>query len=282
VVTPEEKKNVATYLQEVYLMSQRKTFRIVHLNRSSGRYQPIEDKNAPLVERIKTLAYERRRFGYRRIFFLLKKEGFVVNHKKIYRLYRAAGLMVRKRKSRKKAHGIRRNRHIASRPNERWSLDFIYDQLSDGRRIKLLTIMDEYTRESLQVSVAKSIRGKDVVLGLEKIIVERGKPQEILSDNGSEFTGNVVQGWAHTFGIDWGFIEPGKPVQNCFIESFNGKIRDECLNENWFETVAEAKTLIEKWRNDYNQYRPHSSLKGMAPEIFSREERKNFEKPHDP
>lgn len=201
-----------------------------------------------------------------------------MNKKKIYRLYRAVGLTVRKRKGRKKAHGSRKERCIANRPNERWSLDFVHDQLSDGRRIKLLTVVDEYTRESLGVSVARSIRGKDVIRELEKIIAVRGKPQEIQSDNGSEFTGNAVQGWTHASGIEWGFIEPGKPVQNCYIESFNGKIRDECLNENWFGTVAEAETVIEIWRNDYNQCRPHSSLNGMAPEIFAREERKNFEK----
>ncbi len=259
-------------------MSQRKAFRTVRLNRSSGRYQSIEEVDTTLIERIKAIAFERRRFGYRRIFFLLKREGVIVNHKKVYRLYRAAGLTVRKRKGRKKAHGSRKERRIASCPNERWSLDFVHDQLSDGRRIKLMTIVDEYTRESLGVSVARSIQGKDVVRELERVIGERGKPQEIQSDNGSEFAGNVVQGWAHTSGIEWGFIEPGKPVQNCYIESFNGKIRDECLNENWFETLAEAETVIEIWRNDYNQCRPHSSLKGMAPETFAREERKNFEK----
>ena len=254
-------------------MSQRKVFRIVHLNRSSGRYQPIEETDASLVERIKTIAFERRRFGYRRIFFLLKREGVVVNRKKIYRLYRAAGLTVRKRKGRKKVHGSRKERYIANRPNERWSLDFVYDQLSDGRRIKLMTVVDEYTRESLVVNVARSIRGEDVIRELRKVIEIRGKPQEIQSDNGSEFAGNAVQGWAHGSGIEWRFIEPGKPVQNCYIESFNGKIRDECLNENWFETVAEAEILIGIWRNDYNQCRPHSSLKGMAPETFAQEEK---------
>lgn len=269
---------MATYLQEVYLVSQRRAFRILRLNRSSGRYQSTEGTDTPLIERIKTIAFERRRFGYRRIFCLLKREGVVINHKKVYRLYRAAGLTVRKRKGRKKAYGTRKERFTAKRPNERWSLDFVYDQLSDGRRIKLMTVVDEYTRESLGVSVARSIRGEDVIRELGKIIAVRGKPEEIQSDNGSEFAGNAVQGWTHAVGIEWGFIEPGKPVQNCYIESFNGKIRDECLNENWFETVAEAEILIEIWRNDYNQYRPHSSLKGMAPEIFAREERRNFEK----
>ena len=278
MVTPEEKKSVAVYLQEAYPMSQRQAFRIVQLNRSSGRYECAERTDMSLIERIKTIAFERRRFGYRRIFVLLKREGIVVNHKKVYRLYREAGLTVRKRKGRKKARGSRKKQHMVTHSNERWSLDFVYDQLSDGRRIKLMTVVDEYTRESLGVSVARSIRGTDVVRGLEAIIAARGKSLEIQSDNGSEFTGNVVQGWKHAVGIEWGFIEPGKPVQNCYIESFNGKIRDECLNENWFETLAEAETLIEIWRNDYNQCRPHSSLKGMTPEAFAREEKESFMK----
>ena len=176
-------------------MSQRQAFRVVRLNRSSGRYTCIKRTDSPLIERIKTIALERRRFGYRRIFVLLKREGIVVNHKKVYRLYREAGLTVRKRKGRKKAHGTRMERHVVSHSNERWSLDFVYDQLSDGRRIKLMTVVDEYTRESLGVNVARSIKGKDVVKGLEAIIALRGKPLEIQSDNGSEFTGNVVQGW---------------------------------------------------------------------------------------
>lgn len=278
MVTPEKKKSVAVYLQEAYLMSQRQAFRVVKLNRSSGRYTCIKRTDSSLIERIKTIALERRRFGYRRIFVLLKREGVVVNHKKVYRLYREAGLIVRKRKGRKKARGTRMKRHAVSHSNERWSLDFVFDQLSDGRRIKLMTVVDEYTRESLGVSVARSIKGKDVIKELEAIIAIRGKPLEIQSDNGSEFTENIVQGWTHEAGIEWGFIEPGKPVQNCYIESFNGKIRDECLNENWFETVAEAETLIEIWRNDYNHCRPHSSLKGMTPEAFAREEKESFMK----
>lgn len=257
-------------------MSQRRAFRITHLSRSSGRYQFVKGADEPLIERIKSIAFEKRRYGYRRIFSLLKRDGVVVNHKKVYRLYREAGLTVRKRRGRKKAHGSRMERRVVSHSNERWSLDFVYDQLSDGRKIKLMTVVDEYTRESLRVSVERSIKGNDVIRGLEEIIAVRGKPQEIQSDNGSEFTGNAVQGWAHASGIQWRFIEPGKPIQNCYIESFNGKIRDECLNENWFETVAEARTLIEIWRNDYNQCRPHSSLKGMTPEAFAREESKNF------
>lgn len=231
-----------------------------------------------IAERIKSLAFERRRFGYRRIFFLLRREGVFVNRKKVYRIYRAAGLSVLKRKSRKKALGTRMERQTVSRPNERWALDFVCDQLADGRRIKLMTVVDECTRESLRVTVARSIRGSDVTNELDQIIAERGKPQEIQSGNGTEFTSNAVQQWAYRNGIEWKFIEPGKPIQNSYIESFNGRIRDECLNEHWFETPNEAKKLIEMWRRDYNECRPHSSLRGMTPTAYAREVEKNFEK----
>lgn len=259
-------------------MSERKAFNAMQLNRSSGRYKSITRSDIEIAERIKALAFMRRRFGYRRIFFLLRREGVVVNKKKVYRIYRAAGLSVHKRKSRKKALGTRMERRIVSRPNERWALDFVCDQLADGRSIKLMTVVDEYTRESLRITVARSIKGEDVTWELAKIIAERGKPEEIQSDNGTEFTSNAAQRWAHANRIEWKFIEPGKPVQNSYIESFNGRIRDECLNEHWFETPEEAKILIEMWRNDYNQNRPHSSLGGMTPEAYAREARKNFEK----
>lgn len=259
-------------------MSERKAFKIMQLNRSSGRYKSIRSGDGEIAERIKTLAFERKRFGYRRIYFLLRREGFFVNRKKIYRIYRTAGLSVPKRKSRKKALGTRMERQIVSRPNERWALDFVCDQLADGRRIKLMTVVDEYTRESLRVTVARSIKGSDVVKELEQIIAERGNPQEIQSDNGTEFTSNAVQQWAYKNDIEWKFIEPGKPVQNSYIESFNGRIRDECLNEHWFETPHEAKNLIKMWRRDYNEYRPHSSLRGMAPIAYAMETKKTFEK----
>lgn len=278
MVGPEAKKNVAAYAQKVYKISERWAFEIMGLNRSSGRYKNRSTDHSILAERIKMLALERRRFGYRRIFCLLRREGYFVNKKKVYRLYRTAGLSVHRRKSRKKARESREERQPTVRPNQRWSLDFVFDQISDGRKIKLMTIVDEFTRESLAIEVEKSIRGPDVIRVLEGVIETRGKPDQIQSDNGPEFTSNVILGWVHQRRIDWKYIEPGKPVQNSYIESFNGKIRDECLNENWFETLHEAKTLIEIWRKDYNETRPHSSLNGLSPSIFADEVRKNFEK----
>jgi len=278
VVGPEAKKQAAQYLRATYGMSQRWAFRAVQLNRSSGRYRSIRASDTDLEARIRTLALARRRFGYRRIFYLLRREGVIVNKKKVYRIYRSAGLSVHRRKGRKKALGSREERRKVQRPNERWSLDFVSDQLSDGRRLKLMTVVDEYTREALRIEASRSIRGEDVVQRLEAIIVERGVPEEIQSDNGSEFTSNVVQEWTYRRGITWRYIEPGKPIQNSYIESFNGRIRDECLNEHWFETLTEAKSLIESWRNDYNQQRPHGSLGGMTPAAFAQETKRNFEK----
>ncbi len=278
MVGPEAKKEVSTYLQEGYKISERWAFEIMGLNRSTGRYEIRRKGDSALIERMMTLALERRRFGYRRIFFLLRREGFIVNKKKVFRLYHEAGLSIRRRKGRKKARGSRLERQAVTGPNQRWSLDFVFDQLSDGRKIKLMTVVDEYTRESLAVEVSRSIKGIDVVQTLEKIIRIRGKPRQIQSDNGSEFTSNTVLGWVYQQGIEWRYIEPGKPIQNSHIESFNGKIRDECLNENWFETLHEAKALIEIWRKDYNEARPHSSLNGLSPSAFAKEANKNFEK----
>ena len=278
MVSPEAKKQAAAYVQETYKISERWTFEIVGLNRSSGRYKNHSANNEALIERIKALALERRRFGYRRIYCLLKREGYSVNRKKVYRLYRLAGLSVVRRKNRKKARGSRIAQQPAKRPNQKWSMDFVFDQLSDGRRIKLMTLVDEFTRESLAVEAERSIKGVDVIRILEKVIAARGKPEEIQSDNGSEFTCNAVLNWTHQHEINWRYIDPGKPTQNSYIESFNGKIRDECLNENWFETLSEAKALIEIWKNDYNETRPHSALGGLSPSAFAKEVRKQFEK----
>lgn len=201
-----------------------------------------------------------------------------MNRKKVYRLYRLAGLSVARRKNRKKARGSRLAQEPATRPNQKWSMDFVFDQLSDGRRIKLMTLVDEFTRESLAVEAERSIKGVDVIRILEKVIMARGKPDELQSDNGSEFTCNSVLSWTHQHEINWRYIDPGKPTQNSYIESFNGKIRDECLNENWFETLSEAKALIEIWKNDYNETRPHSALDGLSPSAFAKEAKKQFEK----
>ncbi len=195
---------------------------------------------------------------------VLKREGMKVNHKKVYRIYIQSGLKVAKRKTRRKAMGERKIDILITKPNQRWALDFVSDALSDGRRIRLLTIIDVYTRLCLKLVVETSLPGKSVLRALEEAIEEFGRPEEIISDNGTEFTSNIVLQWCHQKGQSWKYIAPGKPYQNGSIESFNGKLRDECLNENWFLSLKDAKMLIEAWRHEYNNERPHSALGGKT------------------
>jgi putative transposase len=211
------------------------------------------------------IAHERRRFGYRRVHVLLKREGHVVNHKKLFRLYREEKLTVRRRGGRKRAIGTRAPMLIPFRPNERWSLDFVSDQLTDGRRFRILTIVDDCTRECLALVADISLSGVRVARELDQLIATRGKPKMIVSDNGTEFTSNAILSWAEKAKIEWHCIAPGKPMQNGFIESFNGRLRDEFLNETLFTTLAQARIMLTIWRADYNGSRPHSKLNWQTP-----------------
>jgi len=245
--------------------SERRACQLVGAHRSVIRYRSRKKDDSILVSKIKQIAYEKRRFGYRRIHMMLKREGLIVNHKKVYRIYRSCGLKVLKRGGRKRAIGSRRVRERPSSPNELWALDFMHDALADGRRMRLLTVIDTYTRECLCISVDTSINGRKVTEVLNELIVTNGRPKTILSDNGTEFTSNVILKWSSDHQIDWQYIEPGKPFQNGNIESFNGKLRDECLNENWFLNLSDARRIINKWAHEYNYYRPHSALGGLTP-----------------
>jgi putative transposase len=251
-----------------YKMSQRKACKLVGLHRSVGRYTMLNKEEGLLKERIIAHAYERKRFGYRRILILLKKEGYKVNHKRVYRLYKESGLKVMKRGGRKRALGSRVALQTSEKPNTRWSLDFVADSLANGRRIRILTIVDTYTRECLKMVVDTCLNGVRVARELSSLIQAKGCPQFILSDNGTEFTSHAILRWAQENQIDWQYIQPGKPMQNGYIESFNGKLRDECLNENLFLNLEEAREVIEKWREDYNLKRPHTSLNGLTPQQF--------------
>ena len=215
------------------------------------------------------MAGERRRFGYRRLGILLQREGFVVNHKKLFRLYREEGLAVRRRRGRKRALGTRKPRVVPSRPNERWSLDFVSDSLADGRKFRALCIVDDFSREALALVPDFSLSGVRVVRELDRLISLRGRPIVIVSDNGTELTSHAVLKWSQEARIDWHYIAPGKPTQNAFVESFIDRLRDECLNEHLLSTLAEARLLIEDWRRDDNTLRPHSSLGGLPPSIYA-------------
>jgi putative transposase len=264
VVAPKAKRACSEMLVTTHKMSERRACRLVGQSRSVKRYRSLKSEEV-IAEKVQTIAYEKRRYGYRRIHMILKREGVKINHKKVYRIYTQLGLRVKKRKSRRKALGERKVEALITKPNQRWALDFVSDALSDGRRIRLLPIIDVYTRQCLKLVVDTSLSGKSVVKALEEVIEEFGPPEEIVSDNGTEFTSNAILQWCHLKGLTWRYIAPGKPYQNGSIESFNGKLRDECLNENWFLSLKDAKMLIENWREEYNNERPHSALGGKTP-----------------
>jgi putative transposase len=246
-------------------LSQRHACRLVEVDPKTVRRVPMAD--APEIrQRLRDLAGERRRFGYRRLGILLAREGITMNHKKLYRLYREEGLTVRRRRGRKRATGTRAPLTMPQGPDQRWSLDFVADVLSWGRRFRVLAIVDDFTREALALVVDSSIGGQRVVRELDALIARRGRPAMIVSDNGTELTSRVVLEWTNRTGTLWHYIAPGKPTQNAFVESFIGRLRDECLNEEIFAGLAEARAVIERWRRDYNQVRPHSAHAGLTPE----------------
>jgi len=255
---------------DVHGLSERRACRLADLDRSTFQYRKRSDGDPDLRRRLRDLANERRRFGYRRLGILLAREGWAVNHKKLFRLYREEGLAVRRRRSRKRALGTRRPILVPDRVNQRWSLDFVSDALSDGRRFRALCVVDDHSREALAIVVDTSLSGQRVARELDAVIRRRGRPEMIVSDNGTELTSHAILGWCQETGVGWHYIAPGKPTQNAFVESFNGRLRDECLNDNLFGNLAEARRIIEAWRIDYNTQRPHTSLGGMAPAVYAK------------
>jgi putative transposase len=253
-------------------LSQRRAGRVVGLSRNSFRYQRRLDRDETLRSRMKELADERKRFGCRRLHVLLKREGLVVNHKRTERIYREEKLALRVRRRKKGASQSRLELPEAERPNQLWAMDFMHDALYDGRRFRLLSVMDTYTRECFGIEVDTSIGGKRVASKLSRISSAHGLPEQIVVDNGPEFVSNALDAWAYERGITLQFIRPGKPVDNAYMESFNGRLRDECLNQNWFVSLAQAREIIEEWRIDYNRARPHCSLGDMTPEEFKLQE----------
>jgi len=240
----------------------------VGLPRESYNYKPVAGRDDELREKIRELAHQRRRFGCPRIHLLLRREGLVVNHKRTERIYREEGLSLRKRKRRKAAAQTRVTLPAPKRPNERWSMDFATDSIVTGRRFRALVIVDDYSRECPAIEVDTSLGGARVVHVLERLAETRGLPEVITTDNGPEFTGKALDEWAYRRGVKLNFIRPGKPIENAFAESFIGKMRDECLNENWFISLKSSRDIIESWRIDYNEGRPHSSLGGLTPREF--------------
>jgi putative transposase len=250
-------------------LSQRRACDLAGIDPRVYRYRSRRLDDEALRVRLRELASERRRFGYRRLHILLKREGFRVNWKKLYRIYREERLIVRKRGGRKRALGTRTPMAIPQGANQRWSLDFASDALLDSRRFRILCVIDDFTRECLATIVDNSLSGARVARELDRICQARGRPCLIVSDNGSELTSNAMLKWQQDTGVEWHYIAPGKPMQNGFVESFIGRLRDECLNEHLFTSYAHARATINEWRIDYNNTRPHSSLDGLTPFQFA-------------
>ena len=249
--------------------SQRRACGLVGLHPKTYRYRSVRPDDQALRQRLRELASERRRFGYRRLHILLEREGHAVNHKKLYRLYKEEGLTVRKRGGRKRALGTRAPMAIPQDKNQRWSLDFVSDAFADGRRFRILCVIDDFSRECLATVVDTSLSGVRVARELDRIAERRGYPCMVVSDNGTELTSNAILAWQKDTQVEWHYIAPGKPMQNGFVESFNGRLRDECLNEHLFRSLRDAKQIIEDWRIDYNTHRPHTSLGGFTPREFA-------------
>lgn len=264
---PAARKAVVQYSQNTYPISERRACRLFRLSRTAKRYKVLREDDQKIIDRIKELAEKRRRWGYRQLHRILAREGIKMNLKKFRRIYREQKLSLKIRKGRKIRSMPRAPIEPPTGPAQRWSMDFMSDSLGPtGRRFRILTVVDDFTRQCVLLHADFSIPGQSVTRaldGLEKL------PKIFNIDNGSEFTGKSMDNWAFDKGIKLDFIRPGKPNENAFIESFNGKLRNECLNENWFVSLEEVRKTIEEWRIDYNENRPHSSLGGLTPKEFA-------------
>jgi putative transposase len=269
MVSPQVKRQAVDLLRAERGLRVTRACGLVGISRSLYAYRSRRPDSAALRQRIYDLAGEKRRYGYRRIHVLLRREGWRVNRKRTYRLYRDAGLAVRRRKRKRIGPFERKPLPSPTAVNRSWSMDFVSDGLCNGRKLRCLTIVDNYSRECPAIEVDTSINGRRVVAVLERLADLRGLPLSITVDHGPEFEGRVLDEWAYRRGVTLNFIRPGKPVENAYVESFNGRFRDECLNEHWFLSMAHAREVIEKWRIEYNTERPHSSLGNVPPEEFA-------------
>jgi len=268
-VTPAARRQAVAHLCEAHGVSQRRACGVLNVDRSSVRYRSVRADDEHLRAAMRKVAAERRRFGYRRIHVMLEREGIYMNQKKLRRLYREEKLQVRKRGGRKRALGTRKPMVLPGRANERWSLDFVSDAFTDGRRFRVLAVVDDYSRECLALVADTSLSGLRLTRELDLIMKRRGQPRTIVSDNGTEMTSTAVLKWCQDTSVEWHYIAPGKPQQNGFVESFNGSFRDECLNETLFSSLSQARDQIIEWKEDYNSQRPHSSLGNITPNEFA-------------
>ncbi|WP_427926459.1 IS3 family transposase [Xanthomonas campestris] len=271
---PTQRKTLVGHLVDRYRVGVRRACAVVKQSRSAFYYQPQDNDDAPLLQRIQEIAAVRVRYGFWRIFVLLRREGWKANHKRVYRLYCQAGLNLWRKRPlprprRRKAAAHRLERTVLTGPNQVWSMDFVADALFDGRRFRALTVVNNFTKESLVIEVNQNLKGEDVVAVMERLRHQRALPQRIQTDNGSEFISTVMDRWAYDNGVTMDYSRPGKPTDNPFIESFNGSFRDECLNTHWFLSLGDARQKIENWRVDYNHFRTHSSIGDVPPAEFA-------------
>lgn len=269
MVTPAARKEAVEFACSNFPMSLRRACGLMQIQMSSYYYRHRPRPDEALRAALKEAAAKRRRWGYRMLAVLMERQGFKDNIKRIYRVYREEKLQVKIRRRRKTARWRGDKPLPATRPNERWSMDFMSDQLANGRTIRVFNVVDDFTRQCLAMEVDTSLNGVRVTRVLDRLVARHGHPQRMVMDNGPEFTGKALDRWAWEHRVQLAFIEPGKPVQNAFVESFNGTCRNECLNESWFLSLADARTIIENWRIDYNNQRPHSSLGGRTPSEFA-------------
>ena len=268
-MSPQAKREAVKVLMTEHRFRVTRACGLASISRSLYRYVSRRGDASPLKQRIGDIAATKRRYGYRRVYVRLRREGWAVNRKRVYRLYREMGLAVRRRKRKRIGIVERRPLPKPSLANQSWSMDFVSDGLANGRRLRCLTIVDDCTRECLAIEVDTSITGTRVKAVMERLADSRGLPRSITGDHGPEFEGQVLDTWAYVANVQLAFIRPGKPNENAYIESFNGKFRDECLNEHWFVTMAHARRIIEAWRIEYNTDRTHSSLNNLTPEEFA-------------
>ena len=271
MVRPAARRQAVRYVQSTYRLSERSSCRALGVSRATHRYagrRPIVDT---VVTRMRELAAQRPRAGYRTIHRLLRREGVRANHKRVYRIYRAEELTLRVKRRRRLAASPRKTPPAVTRPGERWAMDFVSESTTDGHRFRILTLIDTVTRVAPGVVIERSIGGGRVVRFLEELATKSGYPKSITVDNGPEFISNALDQWAHAHGVQLLFSRPGKPVDNAFIESFNGRLRDECLNTNWFYGLEHARDVVAAWLQDYNERRPHSSLGGLTPREYERQ-----------
>ncbi len=269
MVNPSDRKRIASHLIELFHLSERVACQLSSVSRTAFRYRPRKKADTVIRERLRALAAEYPSYGYLMLHGLLRAEGLVKNKKQTYRIYTEEGLQVRTKK-RKKIQRPRLPMEVPSRLNQRWSMDFVSDQLANGRRFRTLNVVDDYSREMVGQLVCVSISGRQVARSLSQLIGMRARPSSIVCDNGTEFTSKAMFFWSKESHVKLSFIQPGKPTQNAFVESLNGKFRNECLNQHWFRTMEESSYEIDKWREHYNHIRPHSSLNYLSPVEFAK------------